>query len=51
MNNNKFKAFLFMIFLMILFYNDALRNQGFVVIYLFNVFYANSNLYNRNLIE
>jgi hypothetical protein len=50
-NNNKFKAFLFMIFLMILFYNDALRNQGFVVIYLFNVFYANSNLYNRNLIE
>jgi hypothetical protein len=50
-NNNKFKAFLFMIFLMILFYNDALRNQGFVVIYLFTVFYANSNLYNRNLIE
>jgi hypothetical protein len=50
-NNNKFKTFLFMIFLMVLFYNDALRNQGFVVIYLFNVFYANSNLYNRNLIE
>jgi hypothetical protein len=50
-NNNKFKAFLFLIFLMILFYNDALRNQGFVVIYFFNVFYANSNLYNRNLIE
>jgi hypothetical protein len=49
MNNNKFKTFLFLLFLMILFYNDALRNQGFVVIYLFCVFYANSNLYNRNL--
>lgn len=48
-NNNKFKTFLFMVFLMILFYNDALRNQGFVVIYLFTVFYANSDLYNRNL--
>ena len=50
-NNNKFKTFLLMIFLMILFYNDALRNQGFVVIYFFTVFYANSNLYNRNLVE
>jgi hypothetical protein len=50
-NNNKFKTFLFLVFLMILFYNDALRNQGFIVIYFFNVFYANSNLYNRNLIE
>jgi hypothetical protein len=50
-NNNKFKAFLMMIFLLILFYNDALRNQGFVAIFFFNVFYANSNLYNRNLIE
>lgn len=49
-NNNKFKTFLLMIFLMILFYNDALRNQSFVVIYFFSVFYANSNLYNRNLI-
>lgn len=48
-NNNKFKTFLFMVFLMILFYNDALRNQGFVVIYFFTVFYANSDLYNRNL--
>lgn len=50
-HNNKFKTFLFLIFLMILFYNDALRNQGFVVLYLFYVFYANSNQYNRNLIE
>lgn len=48
-NNNKFKTFLFLIFLMILFYNDALRNHGFVVIYFFAVFYANSHLYNRNL--
>ena len=50
-NNNKYKTFLFMIFLLILFYNDALRNQGFVVIYFFNAFLANSNLYNRNLVE
>jgi len=50
-NNNKFKTFLFLVFIMILFYNDALRNQGFVAIYLFSVFYANSNLYNRNLVE
>lgn len=48
-NNNKFKTFLFMVFIMILFYNDALRNQSFVMIYLFTVFYANSDLYNRNL--
>lgn len=50
-NNNKFKTFLFLIFLVILFYNDALRNQGFLVIYFFNVFYANSNLYQKNLSE
>ncbi|HUQ64679.1 MAG TPA: hypothetical protein VM101_00890 [Flavitalea sp.] len=49
-NNNKFKSYLFIVFLIILFYNDALRNQGFVLIYFFTVFYANSNLYNRNLI-
>jgi len=48
-NNNKYKTFLLMVFFMILFYNDALRNQGFVVIYFFTVFYANSDLYNRNL--
>ena len=50
-NNNKFKTFLLMIFLMILFYNDSLRNHGFVVIYFFTLFYANSNQYNRNLVE
>lgn len=49
-NNSKFKTFLFMIFLVILFYNDALRNQGFVVIYFFSVFYANSNLYHKNFV-
>ena len=49
-NNNKYKLFLFLVFLMIMVYNDALRNQGFVVIYFFNVFYANSNLYNRNIL-
>jgi hypothetical protein len=48
-NNNKFKTFLFFVFLLILFYNDAIRNQGFVAIYFFAVFYANSDLYNRNL--
>lgn len=48
-NNNKFKAFLFLVFLIMLFYNDALRNQGFVIIYFFSVFYANSYLYNRNI--
>jgi len=50
-NNNKFKTFLFLIFLTILFYNDALRNQGFLVIYFFCVFYANSYLYQKKLIE
>jgi hypothetical protein len=46
-NNNRFKIFLFMLFLIILFYNDALRNQGFVVIYFFTVYFANSSLYIR----
>jgi hypothetical protein len=45
--NNKFKTFLFLIFILILFYNDSLRNQSFVIIYFFNVFYANSVLYNE----
>jgi hypothetical protein len=48
-NNNKFKMFLLFIFLMILFYNDALRNHGFVVVFFFSMYYANSNLYNRKL--
>jgi hypothetical protein len=49
-NNNKFKTFLMLVYLIILVYNDPLRNQGFVVIYFFCMFYANSNLYNKNII-
>ncbi|MBL7699182.1 MAG: hypothetical protein JNK79_13535 [Chitinophagaceae bacterium] len=47
--NNKFKMFLMLVFLIMLFYNDALRNQGFVVIFFFCMFYANSNQYKRIL--
>ncbi len=50
-NNNKYKTFLLLVFLIILVYNDQLRNQGFVVIYFFCMYYANSNLYNRNILQ
>lgn len=50
-NNNRFKLFLMLVFLIILVYNDALRNQGFVVIYFFCMFYANSNLYNKKILQ
>jgi hypothetical protein len=44
-NNNKYKTFLFLLFVLILFYNDALRSQNFSLIYLFSVFFSNSELY------
>jgi hypothetical protein len=44
-NNNKYKTFLFLLFVVILFYNDALRSQNFAMIYLFSVFLSNSDLY------
>jgi hypothetical protein len=47
-NNNKFKTFLFLIFLIMMFYNDSLRNQNFIVVFFFLEFYANSDLYNKN---
>jgi hypothetical protein len=46
-NNNKYKTFLFLLFLIILFYNDALRNQNFCIIYFFSIFFANSSIYNK----
>lgn len=49
-DNNKFKAFLFMMFVLVLFYDDAPRNQHFVVSYFFMVFYANSYLYDKKFI-
>jgi len=49
--NNKYKTFLFLLFVMILFYNDALRNQNFSIIFFFSMFYANSVLYNQQLEE
>lgn len=50
-NNNKYKVFLMLVFLIVLFYNDSLRNQGFVTIYFFCMFYANSNIYNRTFVQ
>lgn len=49
-NNNKFKTFLLMMFVLVLFYNDAPRNQHFVASYFFMVFYANSAFYNKKLV-
>lgn len=49
--NNKYKTFLFLIFVMIMFYNDALRSHSITIIYFFSIFYANSSLYNRQVVE
>ena len=46
-NNNKYKTFLFMLLVMILFYNDAFRSQNITIVYFFSLFYANSSLYNK----
>jgi hypothetical protein len=48
-NNTKLKAFLFVLFLLILFYNDAFRFHNFSIVYLFLVFYANSNMYGHKI--
>lgn len=50
-NNNKYKTFLFLIFIMIMFYNDALRSHNITIVYFFSVFYANSSVYNRQQLE
>jgi hypothetical protein len=50
-NNNKYKTFLLLLFVMELFYNDALRSHNFLIVYLFSIFYANSSLYNRTMVE
>lgn len=50
-NNNKYKTFLLLLFIMELFYNDALRSQNFLIVYFFSIFYANSSLYNRTMAE
>lgn len=50
-NNNKYKTFLMLVYLIILVYNDTLRNQGFVTVYFFCMFYASSNLYNKNILQ
>lgn len=49
--NNKYKTFLMLVFLIILVYNDPLRNQGFVTIYFFCMTYANSTLYNKHILQ
>lgn len=46
-NNNKYKMFLLLLFIMVLFYNDALRSQNFLIVYFFSIYYANSSLYNK----
>jgi hypothetical protein len=50
-HNNKYKLFLFILFVVILFYNDAFRGQNILTVYMFSVFYANSSLYNEQLEE
>lgn len=42
---NKFNAFLLILFLIILAYNDLFRNQTFLVLYFFFVYYASSKFY------
>lgn len=49
--NNKYKTFLFLLFIMILFYNDALRSHNISIVYFFSVFFANSRLYNKQEVE
>ncbi|HTE07628.1 MAG TPA: hypothetical protein VK628_02620 [Flavitalea sp.] len=46
-STNKFQVFLFALFLLILFYNDALRFHAFVTIYFFLVYYSTSPSYKR----
>jgi hypothetical protein len=50
-NNNKYKTFLLLLFIMELFYNDALRSHNFLIVFLFSIFYANSSLYNRTMVD
>jgi hypothetical protein len=50
-HNNKYKLFLFILFVVILFYNDALRSHNILIVYMFSIFYANSTLYNEQLEE
>lgn len=47
-NMNKFKVFLLIILLLMFLYNDAMRNQHFVIIYFFLAFYASSDFYDEN---
>ena len=49
--NNKYKTFLFLLFIVILFYNDALRSHNILIVYMFSIYYANSGIYNDNLDE
>ena len=48
-NTNKFQMFLFALFLLILFYNDAMRFHAFVSIYFFLAYYSTSPSYKRLL--
>jgi hypothetical protein len=50
-NNNKFKTFLFLLFILVMFYNDALRSHNITIVYFFCVFYANSSVYNKHVEE
>jgi hypothetical protein len=50
-NNNKYKMFLFLLFIVELFYNDAFRSHNILTIYMFSIFYANSSIYNEKLEE
>lgn len=47
---NKFKVYLFLMFLLIMVYTDAYRNQHFVTIYLFFVYFANWKNYSEKYI-
>jgi hypothetical protein len=49
--NNKYKTFLFIIFILILMYNDALRSHNITIVFFFSMFFANSSLYNTQFIE
>ena len=48
-NPNKFQIFLLLIFLMIMCYNDSLRNHNCMTVLFFLMFYANSKYYTGKL--
>lgn len=48
-NVNKFQMFLVVVLLLIMIYNDSLRNANFITIFFFLMFFANSKFYTGKL--